>query len=479
MNEIEEQKQYMQKVKEINENMKLKDKENNQKLKYTILTMGCQLNENDSEKLCGMLEEMGYEKTENGEEADIALFNTCCVRENAEDKLFGKLGELKRLKEEKGIIIAIGGCMMQEKHITDKIKQSYPFVDIIFGTHTLQRFPEDLYKVLTEKIKLEDILDIDGKVYEGLPIKRDSNIKASVTIMNGCNNFCSYCIVPYVRGRERSREPRAIIEEVKDLAKQGYKEITLLGQNVNSYLRKKKKKHIPFEEYEGVHSFATLLEAINKIDGIERIRFVSPHPKDFTDDVIDAISKCDKVCKLVHLPLQSGNTKVLKEMNRKYTKEQYLNLVDKMKAKIPNLTLSTDIIVGFPGETDEEFEDTLDVVRKVKFEQVYMFIYSRRVGTPGDRMENQIPEEIKHKRFDKLKELVESQIEENNQKYVGTIQKVLVEGESKNNQELLTGRTDSNKVVIFEGDKSLIGQMINLKIVSEHMWYLKGEVVEK
>ena len=479
MNEIEEQKQYMQKVKEINENMKLKDKENNQKLKYTILTMGCQLNENDSEKLCGMLEEMGYEKTENGQEADIALFNTCCVRENAEDKLFGKLGELKRLKEEKGIIIAIGGCMMQEKHITDKIKQSYPFVDIIFGTHTLQRFPEDLYKVLTEKIKLEDILDIDGKVYEGLPIKRDSNIKASVTIMNGCNNFCTYCIVPYVRGRERSREPRAIIEEVKDLAKQGYKEITLLGQNVNSYLRVEREKQIPFEEYEGVHSFATLLEAINKIDGIERIRFVSPHPKDFTDDVIDAISKCDKVCKLVHLPLQSGNTKVLKEMNRKYTKEQYLNLVDKMKAKIPNLTLSTDIIVGFPGETDEEFEDTLDVVRKVKFEQVYMFIYSRRVGTPGDRMENQIPEEIKHKRFDKLKELVESQIEENNQKYVGTIQKVLVEGKSKNNQELLTGRTDSNKVVIFEGDKSLIGQMINLKIVSEHMWYLKGEAVEK
>ena len=471
MNEIEEQKQYMQKVKEINEN--------NKKLKYTILTMGCQLNENDSEKLCGMLEEMGYEKTENGQEADIALFNTCCVRENAEDKLFGKLGELKRLKEEKGIIIAIGGCMMQEKHITDKIKQSYPFVDIIFGTHTLQKFPEDLYKVLTEKIKLEDILDIDGKVYEGLPIKRDSSIKASVTIMNGCNNFCSYCIVPYVRGRERSREPRAIIEEVKDLAKQGYKEITLLGQNVNSFLRVEREKQIPFEEYEGVHSFATLLEAINKIDGIERIRFVSPHPKDFTDDVIDAISKCDKVCKLVHLPLQSGNTKVLKEMNRKYTKEQYLNLVDKMKAKIPNLTLSTDIIVGFPGETDEEFEDTLDVVRKVKFEQVYMFIYSRRVGTPGDRMENQIPEEIKHKRFDKLKELVESQIEENNKKYIGTIQKVLVEGESKNNIELLTGRTDSNKVVIFEGNKSCIGQMINLKIVSEHMWYLKGEVVEK
>ena len=488
--EIKEQKQYIKKVKEINQNK-------NQK--YSILTMGCQLNENDSEKLCGMLEQMGYAKTENQNEADLALFNTCCVRENAEDKLFGKIGELKKIKEQRGTIIAIGGCMMQEKHITEKIKQSYPYTDIIFGTHTLHRFPEDLYKALKEKKRQEDILDIDGKIYEDLPIKRDSNIKASVTIMNGCNNFCSYCIVPYVRGRERSREPRAIIEEIRDLAKKGYKEITLLGQNVNSYLRVESQKNIQFEDnllskssisgqqiyvanasesqYQGVNSFATLLEAINKIEGIERIRFVSPHPKDFTDDVIDAIAKCDKVCKLVHLPLQSGNTKVLKEMNRKYTKEQYLNLVEKMKAKIPNLTMSTDIIVGFPGETDEEFEDTLDVVRKVKFEQVYMFIYSRRVGTPGDKMENQISEEIKHKRFDKLKTLVESQIEENNQKYIGTIQKVLVEGTSKNNDDMLTGRTDSNKVVIFEGDKSLIGNMTELEIVSEHMWYLKGKVV--
>ena len=469
-NEVKLQQEYIEKVKKINQN---------KNLKYNILTFGCQLNENDSEKLCGMLEEMGYTKTAKPEEADIALFNTCCVRENAEDKLFGKLGELKRLKEQKGLIIAIGGCMMQEKHITDKIKESYPFVDIIFGTHTLHKFPEDLYKTIEEKRKIEDILDIDGKVYEGLPIRRSSKTKASVTIMNGCNNFCSYCIVPYVRGRERSRQPRAIIEEVKELAKQGYKEVTLLGQNVNSYLRVEREKQIPFEEYEGVHSFATLLQAINKIEGIERIRFVSPHPKDFTDDVIEQIANCDKVCKLVHLPLQSGNTKVLKEMNRRYTKEQYLNLVDKMKAKIPNLTLSTDIIVGFPGETDEEFEDTLDVVEKVKFEQVYMFIYSRRVGTPGDKMENQVPDEIKHKRFNKLKELVESQIEENNQKYLGTIQKVLVEGESKNNKELLTGRTDSNKVVIFEGDKNLIGQMIDLKIVSEHMWYLKGNIIEK
>ena len=467
--EIKLQEEYIKKVKKINQD---------KNLKYTILTMGCQLNENDSEKLCGMLEKMGYTKTEKQNDADLALFNTCCVRENAEDKLFGKLGELKRLKEQKGIIIAIGGCMMQEKHITDKIKESYPFVDILFGTHTLHKFPEDLYKVIEEKRKLEDILDIDGKIYEGLPIKRDSKIKASVTIMNGCNNFCSYCIVPYVRGRERSRQPRDIIEEVKKLAKEGYKEITLLGQNVNSYLRVEREKNIPFEEYQGVNSFATLFRAINKIDGIERIRFISPHPKDFTDDVIEAIADCEKVCKLVHLPLQSGNTKVLKEMNRKYTKEQYLNLVEKMKNKIPNLTLSTDIIVGFPGETDEEFEDTLEVVEKVRFEQVYMFIYSRRVGTPGDKMQNQIPEDIKHKRFDKLKALVESQIEENNKKYIGTTQKILVEGESKNNSNMLSGRTESNKVVIFEGSKELIDKIINIKIISQHMWYLKGEILK-
>ena len=466
MEKIEQQKNYIDEIKELNKN--------NKNLKYCILTMGCQLNENDSEKLCGMLEEMGYSKTDNFEDANIALFNTCCVRENAEDKLFGKLGELKRIKEKNGTIIAIGGCMMQEQHIIDKIKQSYPFVDVIFGTHTLYRFPEDLFKALQTKEKVKDVIDIDGEVFEGIPIKRDSNIKASVTIMYGCNNFCTYCIVPYVRGRERSRNPRDIINEVRELAKEGYKEITLLGQNVNSYLRVEREKNIEFEEYEGVNSFATLLRAINKIEGIERIRFVSPHPKDFTDDVIDAIAESDKVCKLIHLPLQSGNTKVLKEMNRKYTKEQYLNLVEKMKSKIPNLTLSTDIIVGFPGETDEEFEDTLDVVRKVKFEQVYMFIYSRRVGTPGDRMPNQVPEEIKHKRFNRLKELVESQIEENNQKYVGTVQKVLVEGVSKNNPNMLTGRTDSNKVVIFEGSNDLINKIIDLKIESEHMWYLKG-----
>lgn len=465
--EILEQEKFINNIKKIN-----KDKNK----KYTILTMGCQLNENDSEKLCGLVEKMGYIKTENQEEADLALFNTCCVRENAEDKLFGKIGELKKIKEKNNTIIAIGGCMMQEKHITDKIKKSYPFVDIIFGTHTLYRFSEDLYKVIKNKKRLEDVLDIDGKIYEGLPVKRQSNVQASVMIMNGCNNFCSYCIVPYVRGRERSRMPKDIIREIKILANEGYKEVTLLGQNVNSYLQEEKRKNIQFEEYEGVNSFATLLKAINKIKKIERIRFISPHPKDFTDDVIDAIANCNKVCKLVHLPLQSGNSKVLKDMNRKYTKEQYLNLVEKMKNKTPNLTLSTDVIVGFPGETNKEFEDTLDVVKKVKFEQVYMFIYSRRVGTPGDKMENQILEEEKHMRFNKLKKLVESQIEENNKKYIGKTQKILVEGKSKTNENMLTGRTESNKVVVFEGNENeLKDQIIDVKITSQHMWYLKGE----
>ena len=444
----------------------------NKNPKYIILTMGCQLNENDSEKLSGMIEKMGYTNTENIEEADLIVFNTCCVRENAEDKLFGKLGEAKKIKEKRGTVIAIGGCMMQEKHIVDKLQKSYPFFDIVFGTHTLHKFPQDLYNVILNKKRIEDIIDIDGEIIEGLPIKRNDNIKASVTIMYGCNNFCSYCIVPYVRGRERSRKPEDIINEVRELADKGYKEITLLGQNVNSYMR----NEVLENENEKITSFAKLLYAVNEIKGIERIRFISPHPKDFTEDVIQAIKKCDKVCKLIHLPLQSGNSRVLKEMNRKYTKQQYLELVEKMKKEIPNLTLSTDIIVGFPGETDEDFEDTLDVVKKVNFEQVYMFIYSRRVGTPADRMQNQVPEEQKHIRFEKLKKLVEEQIEEKNKKYINTIQKVLVEGKSKNNEDMLTGRTDSNKVVIFKGNDNLIGQIINLKIVSEHMWYLKGEV---
>ena len=461
---IQEQQEYVDKVNKINLG---------KNLKYIVLTMGCQLNENDSEKISGMIEEMGYTRTDKIEEADLIAFNTCCVRENAEDRLFGKLGEVKKYKEEKGTIIAIGGCMMQEKHMVEKLKKSYPFFDIVFGPHNLYKFPEDVYNTLTTRKRIEDILDIDGEIIEGLPIRRDDKIKASVAIMNGCNNFCTYCIVPYVRGRERSRKAEDIIKEIEGLAKQGYKEITLLGQNVNSYMRVEREKG---EDVGQIDSFAKLLRKVNEIPGIERIRFISPHPKDFTDDVIEAIRDCDKVCKIIHLPLQSGSSKVLKDMNRKYTKEQYLQLVDKMKNKIPNVEFSTDIIVGFPGETEEDFEDTLDLVEKVCFEQVFMFIYSRRVGTPADKMENQVPEEIKHERFNRLKELVESQIELNNKKFVGTKQKVLVEGKSKTNENMLTGRTDTNKVVNFEGPDELIGKMVDLKIASEHMWYLKGEI---
>lgn len=433
-------------------------------MKYYITTMGCQLNENDSEKLAGIVEGMGFEKTEKLEEADLVIYNTCCVRENAEERLFGKLGELKKQKEEKGTIIAIGGCMMQEPAMLEKIKKSYNYTDIVFGTHTLHKFEEDLKKVLENGKKVRDVIDIDGEVIENLPIKRNDNFKASVTIMYGCNNFCSYCIVPYVRGRERSREPEKILEEVEMLAKEGYKEITLLGQNVNSYNGR--------ENYK----FANLLNDVCKIDGIERVRFISPHPKDFTDDVIEAIANNSKIARVLHLPLQSGSSAVLKKMNRKYTKEQYLELVDKIKTRIPDVVLSTDIIVGFPGETEEDFEDTLDVVRKVNYEQVFMFIYSRREGTVADKMENQIPEEIKHKRFDRLKELFDSRVSENNQKYIGTTQKILVDGYSKNDKETLTGRTDTNKVVNFKGNEELIGKMINIKITEEHKWYLTGEL---
>jgi len=490
-NEVLEQLDYIEKVKVLN-------CDSGRVLKYHVVTMGCQLNENDSEKIAGMLEEMNYIKVEDYKEADIIVYNTCCVRENAEEKLFGKIGEVKRLREEKGTILAIGGCMMQEPHIVDKIKQSYPFIDIIFGTHTLHRLPENIYKILDKKKKIRDVLDIDGKVYEGLPIKRNSNKKASVTIMYGCNNFCTYCIVPYVRGRERSRQASDILLEIIGLASDGYKEITLLGQNVNSYMRSENEKcgfdykntsmnitkndvanlcsHEELKEKfdKEVNTFAKLLRVVEMVDGIEIIRFVSPHPKDFTDDVIDAIADSKKVNRILHLPLQSGSSNVLKIMNRRYTKEQYIELANKIKDKIPNVLFSTDIIVGFPGETEEDFEDTLDVVRKVNFEQVFMFIYSKREGTPGAIMENQVPDDVKHKRFDRLKNLVESQFEENNKKYIGKVERVLIEGYSKNNDKTLTARTDSNKVIILEADEEMIGKVVDVKIVSEHKWYLKG-----
>ncbi|MBR3697862.1 MAG: tRNA (N6-isopentenyl adenosine(37)-C2)-methylthiotransferase MiaB [Clostridia bacterium] len=455
---------------------KVKNRFNNiRNHKFYIYTMGCELNENDSEKISGMLTKMGYLETDNKEDADIIIFNTCCVRDNEEDRLFGKIGDIKKIKKDKDVILAIGGCMMQEKAMLQKIKNSYNYVDIIFGTHTMQKLPEYIFRVLEEKVKVKDVIDIDGKIYEGIPIKRKDKYRASVAITYGCNNFCTFCIVPYVRGRERDRNPEKIIDEVKSLAKDGYKEITLLGQNVNSYMNHYNTDKSKFGK---INSFATLLDEICKIDGIERVKFLSPHPKDFTDDVIDVIAKNDKVSRLIHMPLQSGNTKVLKEMNRKYTKENYLELIDKMKNKIPNSEFSTDIIVGFPGETEEEFEDTLDVVRKVNFEQIFMFIYSPRQGTVAAKRDDQIPGNIKHIRFNKLKELYESQIDENNKKYIGTKQKILIEGLSKNNKNMFTGRTNTNKVVIFEKKEGLtIGESVAVKITEAHKWFLKGTIL--
>ena len=446
-------------------------------LKYVILTFGCQLNENDSEKIAGMLEEMGYSKTDIFENADLVVFNTCCVRENAEERLFGKLGEIKKMKETRNTIIAIGGCMMQEKSMLDKIQKSYKYVDIVFGTHTLQTLPEDLYKVIVKNEKVKEVIDIDGEIIEGLPIKRNDKYRASVTIMYGCNKFCSYCIVPYVRGRERSRSPEDILNEIRDLAKEGYKEITLLGQNVNSY-GKDKFKYCKNVDNPEINNFAKLLRAVCDIDGIEKVKFMSPHPRDFTDDVIETIRDCKKVTRMIHMPLQSGNSKVLKEMNRGYTKEEFLELAKKMKDNIPDLNLSTDIIVGFPGETEEEFEDTLDVVRKVEFEQIFMFIYSKREGTRAAARVDQVPEEIKHKRFDRLKELYDSQVELQNERYIGTVQSIMIEGPSKNDETKFCGRTDSNRVIVFDPTgKEKIGDIVNIKITENHKWFLSGEIV--
>ena len=451
---IEEQEVYMEKVRKLKQGSK-----------YFINTMGCKLNENDSEKMAGMLEKMGYVETSNVNEANLVLFNTCCIRENAEEKVFGKLGELKNIKAKNDMIICFGGCMSQEKHVIDKIKSSYSQVDIIFGTHNFYKFPEMLYRKLTESKKMIDVWDVDGEVIEGLPIKRMDTKSALVTIMNGCNNFCSYCIVPYTRGRERSRNPKDILTEIELLAKEGFKEIMLLGQNVNSY------------NGGGNYTFANLLRDIDKIEGIDIVRFMSPHPKDFKDDVIDAIRDSKSVCKVIHLPLQSGSSNVLNLMNRRYTKESYLELVEKIRSKIPNVTFTTDIIVGFPGETEEDFLDTLDVVRKVRFEQIFMFIYSVRKGTKAETMPNHVPEDIKSERFNRLKTLADKITEEENEKYVGTIQKVLVEGVSKTNNDVLTGRTKSSKVVNFVGDKNLIGKEVDIRIVSQHIWYLKGEII--
>ncbi|WP_244832911.1 tRNA (N6-isopentenyl adenosine(37)-C2)-methylthiotransferase MiaB [Clostridium sp. BJN0001] len=443
-------------------------KDNNKKL-FFILTYGCQMNEEDSEKISGVLKEMGYTRTFEEDKASIIIFNTCCVRENAENKVFGNLGILKkRKKENPDLIIAVCGCMMQQKGMADKVLDTFPFVDIIFGTHNTYKFPEYLYRVQSEGIQIKEVLDKEGDIVEGVPIDRKSDVKAFVTIMYGCNNFCTYCIVPYVRGRERSRKSEDIVNEIKDLVSKGYKEITLLGQNVNSYGK----------GLDEDITFAKLLRKINEIDGIERIRFMTSHPKDLTIDVIDAIKDCDKLCEQVHLPVQSGSSRILKAMNRIYTKEQYLKLAKTIREKIPDVTISTDIIVGFPGETEEDFQETLDLVDTVKYDAAFTFIYSRRNYTPADKMENQIPEDIKHKRFNRLVETVNKNIIAANKKTEGKVYEVLVEGLSKHDENKLSGRTRNGKLVNFAGCKEMIGKLVNVKITKAKSFSLDGEVVE-
>lgn len=435
---------------------------------FHISTYGCQMNEEDSEKLSGMLKRIGYELSDSRENASIIIFNTCCVRENAENKVFGNLGQLKKLKEKNpDIIVAICGCMMQQKGMADKILSMFPFVDIIFGTHNSYKFPEYLNRVIQDGVQVKEILNKEEGIVEGIPVDRKSDTKAYVTIMYGCNNFCTYCIVPYVRGRERSRKPEDIEKEIIDLVSQGYKEITLLGQNVNSYGK----------GLEEELSFADLLRRLNKIDGIERIRFMTSHPKDLNMDVIKAIKECDKLCEQIHLPVQSGSNKLLKDMNRHYDRKYYLDLIKDIKNELPNVGITTDIIIGFPGETEEDFRDTLDLMKEVQYDSAFTYIYSRRKYTPADKMENQIDEETKHRRFNELVATVNSIVKEKNKTLEGKVLEILVEGPSKNNESKLTGRSRTGKLVNFPGDKELVGKIVNVKIIESKGFSLEGEII--
>lgn len=462
----------LQRQKEIIEEISHKNQEifnrTGKEKKAMIVTYGCQMNEHDSEKLLAMLKEMGYKETSKKEDADLIIYNTCCVRENAELKVYGNLGTLKPLKQKNSdLIIAVCGCMMQQPTVVEEIKKKYQHVDLVFGTHNLHKFPELLVNCRKVDEMLVEVWEEEGEIIEGIQSIRKYDIKAFVNIMYGCNNFCTYCIVPYTRGRERSREVEDIINEVKDLAQNGTKEITLLGQNVNSYGKTLKNRV----------AFADLLRELNKIDGIERIRFMTSHPKDLSQELIQVIAECQKVCEHVHLPFQAGSNRILRKMNRNYTKESYLALVDKMKLVIPNIALTTDIIVGFPGETEEDFLDTLDIVEKVRFDSAFTFLYSIRKGTPAALMEEQVDENTKHDRFNRLVEIVNKISGEKNQEYLNKEVEVLVEGPSKTDATKLMGRTRQNKLVNFKGDPSLIGKLVNIRITEPKTFSLNGEII--
>lgn len=424
-----------------------------------IKTFGCQMNAKDSEKLTGILETIGYVESDE-HEPDFILYNTCTVRENANLKVYGNLGNLKKLKNKNpDMTVCLCGCMMQEDTVVEKIRQSYKFVDLIFGTHNIFKLAELLYEKLTTGKSVIEIWEDTDKIVEELPTDRKFSFKSGVNIMFGCNNFCSYCIVPYVRGRERSRKPEDIINEIKKLVADGVVEIMLLGQNVNSYGK----------TLDNPISFAELLKMVENIEGLERIRFMTSHPKDLSDDLIEVMKNSKKICKHLHLPLQSGSSRILKVMNRHYDKEQYIKLTDKIKEAIPDISLTTDIIVGFPGETEEDFLETLDVVRKVRYDSAYTFIYSKRTGTPAAKMENQIPEDVIKNRFDRLLSEVQNISNELTGRYVGKTMDVLAEEVNSHDSSLLTGRLSNNTVVHFKGEKELIG-----KIVKVHLDEAKG-----
>ena len=437
-------------------------------LTFCVTTFGCQMNARDSEKLCGILEKIGYVEAAE-DEADFIIFNTCTVRENANMRVYGRLGQLKpRKKKNPHMMIGLCGCMMQEPEVVEKLKTSYRYVDIIFGTHNIFKFAELIVTRFESQRMVIDIWKDTDKIVENLPNDRKFSFKSGVNIMFGCNNFCSYCIVPYVRGRERSRDPEAIISEIRQLVADGVVEVMLLGQNVNSYGK----------NLEHPITFAQLLERIEQIEGLERIRFMTSHPKDLSDELIEVMGKSKKICKHLHLPVQSGSSKILKKMNRHYTKEQYLELVEKIRRSVPDVSLTTDIIVGFPGETEEDFEDTLDVVRKVRYDSAYTFIYSKRTGTPAAAMENQVPEEVVKERFDRLLHEVQGISAEITKSIEGETVPVLVEEINTQNEELLTGRLSNNAVVHFPGDVSLIGEILPVKLVESKGFYYMGEIVK-
>jgi len=432
--------------------------------KYSIITYGCQMNLHESEKIAGILTSLGYSSTDDHNQADIIVFNTCCIRENAEDRAEGNIGALKQLKKKKDLIIAVGGCMTQQKGYAEKLHEKFPFIDIIFGTHNLENFKDLLERKLSQKKSVISVLDKEGAIIEGTPKTRTSYPNAWVNITYGCNNFCTYCIVPYVRGRERSRKLEDIVNECRDLIKQGYKEITLLGQNVNSYGNDL-----------GNVDFATLIEQISLIDGKFRLRFMTNHPKDFSEKLVLAIKNSDKVCRSVHLPVQAGANRILKLMNRKYTREDYFEKINILKKHIPDMAVTTDIMVGFPTETEEDFLDTVDLVKKVGFAGAFTFVYSRRKGTPADKMDGQIPEDVSKDRIMRLIDLQNSINRKQSEWYLNKTVEILCEGFDEKKQSYL-GRDIYGRMAYFKSEKDLTGEFVNVKITQTGGISLLGEL---